>query len=135
MFSTPQTQSASYDFTWRILMLAIIKERCRDGYNCSNSIQRRRGDRSICLMGRCTTSCSTSSSPTTSKNSPFTSLHLRYLSLLRFPSDNEARSRGSPAYQFGLVNTMYITHLNGIATPGTPSPPCSSIVLSVDCQI
>jgi pro-apoptotic serine protease NMA111 len=32
-----------------------------------------------------------------------------------------ARSRGSPAYQFGLLNTMYITHLNGIATPGTPS--------------
>jgi len=29
-----------------------------------------------------------------------------------------ARSRGSPAYQFGLMNTMYITHLNGIATPG-----------------
>ena len=28
-----------------------------------------------------------------------------------------ARSRGSPAYQFGLMNTMYITHLNGIATP------------------
>jgi hypothetical protein len=29
-----------------------------------------------------------------------------------------ARSRGSPAYQFGLGHTMYITHLNGIATPG-----------------
>jgi len=29
-----------------------------------------------------------------------------------------ARSRGSPAYQFGLMNTMYVTHLNGIATPG-----------------
>src|SRR5579862_6958717 len=33
-----------------------------------------------------------------------------------------ARSRGSPAYQFGLMNTMYITHLNGIATPGTLLP-------------
>jgi pro-apoptotic serine protease NMA111 len=29
-----------------------------------------------------------------------------------------ARSRGSPAYQFGLMNTMYITHLNGKPTPG-----------------
>src|ERR1700721_2300341 len=32
-----------------------------------------------------------------------------------------ARSRGSPAYQFGLMNTMYITHLNGVATPGNSS--------------
>jgi pro-apoptotic serine protease NMA111 len=34
-----------------------------------------------------------------------------------------ARSRGSPAYQFGLTNTMYITHLNGFATPGKQTPP------------
>lgn len=34
-----------------------------------------------------------------------------------------ARSRGSPAYQFGLMNTMYVTHLNGIATPGTALTP------------
>jgi len=35
-----------------------------------------------------------------------------------FLSNLAARSRGSPAYQFGLMNTMYITHLNGVPTPG-----------------